>query len=188
MREILKGFLKEETVEYLVKQYPSPRLLMNATEQELEDAPFIGKVKAKQLRSIFQLSQLLLHPEQEITKIKSPAEAFQHMSIMRVYEEERVAAIYLDTANKIIDTIELSKGSINTAPVSPKDFFAHGCRLRASGAILCHNHPADGEPSQEDIAITLRLKQAGELIGIILHDSIIVCSNRYISMKERGLM
>ncbi|MCK4733255.1 MAG: hypothetical protein KAT65_12435, partial [Methanophagales archaeon] len=60
---------------------------------------------------------------------------------------------------------------------------------RAASIILVHNHPSgDTEPSQEDVAITKRLVEAGELLGIKIHDHVIVSKNGYTSMKERGVI
>ena len=71
----------------------------------------------------------------------------------------------------------------------PREVFSDAIVDRAASIILVHNHPSgDTEPSQEDIAITKRLVEAGELLGIKVHDHVIVSKNGYTSMKERGLI
>jgi DNA repair protein RadC len=73
--------------------------------------------------------------------------------------------------------------------VHPREVFSDAIVDRAASIILVHNHPSgDTEPSQEDIAITKRLVEAGELLGIKVHDHIIVSKNGYTSMKERGVI
>jgi len=73
--------------------------------------------------------------------------------------------------------------------VHPREVFSDAIVDRAASIILVHNHPSgDTEPSQEDIAITKRLVEAGELLGIKVHDHVIVSKNGYTSMKERGVI
>nr|QNO56866.1 hypothetical protein KGHFPOIM_00008 [Methanosarcinales archaeon ANME-1 ERB7] len=78
---------------------------------------------------------------------------------------------------------------MNSNQVHPREVFSDAIVDRAASIILVPNHPSgDAEPCQEDIVITKRLVEAGELLGIKIHDHVIVSKNGYTSMKERGVI
>ena len=82
----------------------------------------------------------------------------------------------------------LSKGTIDSALVSPRELFlSKHSKENAYGIILLHNHPGgDPTPSREDVMITRRIYEAGELLGIRLFDHIVIGDNCFVSMKEKG--
>lgn len=83
----------------------------------------------------------------------------------------------------------ISIGHLNASIVHPREMFKEAIRRSSAAVILVHNHPSgDLTPSQEDIATTERLKQAGELLGIEVLDHLIVGDNRYFSFREQGLL
>jgi DNA repair protein RadC len=83
---------------------------------------------------------------------------------------------------------EVSVGSLNQSIVHPRELFKTALLSSAAAIILVHNHPSgDPTPSREDIEITRRLKEAGEILGVKLLDHIIVGSS-YLSFTERGLL
>lgn len=96
----------------------------------------------------------------------------------------------LDTKNHINGAFEVSRGTLNASIVHPRDVFQRAILQNANSIILMHNHPSgDPEPSREDINITKRLKEAGNLLGIRVLDHIIVGDeNNYLSFKERNLI
>lgn len=98
--------------------------------------------------------------------------------------EEVCAVLALDTKNKIIGTFEVSRGSINSTIIHPREIFKRLILLNANGFIFLHNHPSGNvEPSFEDIKMSEQLKKSGEIIGIELIDSCIV-GNEFLSMKQ----
>ena len=187
MKELLRNILREESVEYITEHYPSLRLLVNATEKELQQIPSIGPVKAKEIKTIFDISKSLLQPEVEARVMNSPHDVFELMKIMTLYEEERICCILLDTKNKVIDQVLISKGSLNSTIIHPREVFTPAIRMKASGIILVHNHPSQNSTeSQEDIDATKRMKEAGNIIGIRLLDHVIITNTGYTSLKEKG--
>lgn len=189
MKELLKNILREESVSYITEHYPSIRLLANATEKELQQIPYIGEAKAKEIRAIFDLSKSLLQPEVQLEVIKSPQDVYDLMKIMALYEEERVCCLLLDTKNKVIDQVLISKGSLNSSIIHPREVFTSAIRNKASGIILVHNHPSnEKQESTEDVETTKRIKIAGDIIGIKLLDHIIITNNGYTSLKEKGII
>jgi DNA repair protein RadC len=188
VKELLSNIVNEKSLNYITEHYPSLRHLCNATEKELLDIPYVGKAKARELKSILDLSKQLLLPEKSSVYIKSPSDIYDYLKVMSLYEEEQLVGVYLDIKNKIIDSICVSKGSINSSIVHPREVFAPAIRLKVSSVIVCHNHPSgDPTPSQEDINVTKRLYEAGKIIGIDLIDHVII-ANGYTSLKEKGLM
>jgi DNA repair protein RadC len=103
--------------------------------------------------------------------------------------QEHFVCLALNGANEVIGNRVVTVGLLNSNQVHPREVFSDPIVDRAASIILVHNHPSgDTEPSQEDIAITKRLVEAGELLGIKIHDHIIVSKNGYTSMKERGVI
>jgi DNA repair protein RadC len=98
-------------------------------------------------------------------------------------------ALHLDGKNRIVCLDQVSVGSLNQSIVHPREVFKSACLSNAAALLLIHQHPTgDATPSQEDIAITRRLKEAGELMGIRVLDHIIVGDGEYLSFVERGLL
>jgi DNA repair protein RadC len=95
----------------------------------------------------------------------------------------------LDARNKLITKETISIGTINSSLVHPREVFEPAIRELAVAIILVHNHPSgDPTPSEDDIALTKRLIEAGKILGIEVTDHIIIGKNKYFSFKERGLI
>ena len=95
----------------------------------------------------------------------------------------------LDTKLRLIKDEIISTGTVNASIVSPREIFVAALRAGAVFIVMLHNHPSgDAEPSSNDIAITRRVQLAGEMLGISLIDHIIIGDNRFVSLKECGLM
>lgn len=108
---------------------------------------------------------------------------------LNIQAEEVFMVLCLDTKNKVIGAFEVSRGTINSSIVHPREIFKRALLCNAASIIVAHNHPS-GEvtPSKEDISITDRLKSAAELMGIPLVDHLIVGESRYYSFKAEGLI
>jgi DNA repair protein RadC len=103
--------------------------------------------------------------------------------------QEHFAALFLNARNAPIGWREISRGSVSASIVHPREVYLPAIKLAASSLILAHNHPSgEVSPSQDDLELTRRLVQAGELLGIEVLDHLIVSSADFLSLKERGLM
>ncbi len=102
--------------------------------------------------------------------------------------QEHMAAIYLDTRNRVVGWTIAFVGTLNRCAVEPRTLLSTGLLLNAAGFILAHNHPSgDPSPSAEDLAFTRRLQEAAKIIGVRLIDHIILGANpRWVSLKQRG--
>jgi DNA repair protein RadC len=106
---------------------------------------------------------------------------------MRFLETEQVRLLILNGRHSIANNLVISNGSFNAAMASPREVFYYALKHKAVAIILLHNHPSgDPSPSREDLVLTRRIAQTGELIGIPLLDHIIIGDNRYVSVKESG--
>jgi DNA repair protein RadC len=125
-------------------------------------------------------------------KIESPYDAYKAITeITKVQEEaqEVFGILILNTKNKIVAVHEVSRGALNSSLVHPREVFKPAVLHNAAAIICFHNHPSgDPEPSREDIEITKRLVEAGKIMGIEILDHIIVGDDRYVPLKERGVM
>jgi len=105
-------------------------------------------------------------------------------------DREHVIVCCLDTKNHPVSLNVVSIGCLNSSLIHPREIFKTAIMSNAAGIILFHNHPSgDPEPSQEDINITTRIKEAGKIIGIELLDHIIIGSEGdFCSLKGKGLL
>jgi len=122
-------------------------------------------------------------------KFTSPQQVFEMFRDLMLETREQFLALHLNGKNKILSLDRVSVGSLNQSVVHPREVFKSACMVSAAAVILIHNHPSgDPNPSGEDVAITKRLKEAGELIGIPVLDHIIIGDGTYVSFVEQGLL
>lgn len=159
--------------------------------QELMHIKGVGQVKAIQILCISELAKRLSKA------YAAPGLSFQnpstianyYMEDMRHYQQEHMKLLLLNTKSKLIGESNISKGTVNSSLVSPRELFIDALQMGAVSIILLHNHPSgDPTPSKEDILVTRRIKEAGALIGIDLLDHIIIGNNCYTSFCEKNLI
>jgi DNA repair protein RadC len=104
-------------------------------------------------------------------------------------DREHFVAVLLSTRNTVLGIETISIGSLNASIVHPREVFKPAILHSAASIALAHNHPSgDAEPSNEDIAITRRMMEAGHLLGFELLDHVIVVRKTFTSLKERKLL
>lgn len=132
------------------------------------------------------------HKYEVETRISCPKDIYEVLTkVCRIQcnAEEVFILITLNTKNIVTGYFEVHRGTINTSLVHPREVFKRALLNNASDIMVAHNHPSgDPNPSKEDIQITERLKEAGNLLGINLIDHIIVGEDKYISLKEKGVL
>ena len=108
---------------------------------------------------------------------------------LRDYKQERFLVVLLDSRRRYLADVMVSQGTLNNSPVHPREVFNHAVRESAASVIIAHNHPSgDPTPSSDDINITLRLVEAGKVVGIPVLDHIIIAGDEYISFVEEDLL
>lgn len=123
----------------------------------------------------------------EAPECGSPGQAYQLLLDMASLRKEHFRAIYLDARQRMLRQETVSIGSLTATIVHPREVYRPAIELSAAGVLVAHNHPSgDPNPSPEDLALTRRLRQAGEILGIELIDHLIIGRCGYVSLKERG--
>jgi len=165
--------------------------LAASSVEELSAVKGIGPAKSTQIKAAVELGRRLsaqsAGPRQVI---KSPADVYGLLrEKLRYCDREHFKAVFLNTKHHIITIETVSVGSLNSSLVHPRELFKNSIKRSAAALILAHNHPSgDPTPSHEDISITRRLVEAGNIIGIQVLDHIIVGENSFISLKEQGII
>ena len=181
-----------KTAQRLLDKFESLRGIAEASVEELCSIRGIGLAKACQIRAAFELANRWDKSIQFQDKpiIKTPEEAYEALKgKSRGKKKEHFWAILLDTRNRVIKSVEVSVGSLDTSIVHPREVFKEAIAASASSVIVAHNHPSGNpEASQDDIKLSKRLKEAGELVGIEVVDHIIIGDRKYLSLKREGLL
>lgn len=163
--------------------------LFNLTIKELQEIPGIGRVKSLQVLAVLELSKRMTKAAaQNHYSVNSPSSiASLYMEELRHLGQEHFYVVFLNTKNEIINEILLTKGTVNASLVHPRDVFIEALKHNSVRIIILHNHPSgDPSPSKEDIHITNRLCECGEVLGIPVLDHIIIGDGKYASLKEKG--
>ncbi|MBV1756343.1 MAG: DNA repair protein RadC [Dethiosulfatibacter sp.] len=151
----------------------------------------ISHAKAAQLMAAVELGKRVSRIDfDDRFKVTSPQDIANYlMEDMRYLKKEHFKIIILDTKNKILDVCTISIGSLNSSIVHPREVFHEAVKKSAASILLVHNHPSgETQPSREDISITKRLIEAGELMGIKVLDHIIIGDGVYLSFKEENII
>lgn len=163
--------------------------LHHLSMDELKKVHGIGRVKAIQLKAITELAKRMSKATYaDKLVITSPSiVAGYYMEEMRHLDREHMKVVLADTKYNVIGDYLLSLGTVNSTLVEPREIFVHALKREAVNILLLHNHPSGNpEPSPQDISITKRTKEAGDLIGVHLLDHIIIGDGKYVSLKEQG--
>lgn len=126
----------------------------------------------------------------ENRKIETPFDAYVLLkNFLEDSDREKLLVVCLDTKNQPINICTVSVGTLNSSLVHPREIFKTAILSNSNQIMLAHNHPSGiSAPSNEDKAMTSRIKDAGVILGIELIDHIIIGSNEYFSFKENKLM
>lgn len=175
---------------YLLSRFGGLVGLGKATPAELSAIKGVGPAKAAQVAAALELGRRLGIAARFRVAVTSPADAAALVvPVMRHLEQEEFRVILLDTKNRVLQIEKVAVGSLNAAGVQPREVFRGAVKHSAAAVILVHNHPSgDPTPSPEDVALTRRLLQAGEILGIEILDHIIVGDNKYTSLKAENLL
>jgi DNA repair protein RadC len=104
-------------------------------------------------------------------------------------ETEQFRILFLDRKNVLIADEEQAKGTVDHVPVYPREVVKRALELNASALILVHNHPSgDPTPSEQDISMTMQIQDAATVLGLVLHDHLIIGKSRELSFRAKGYL
>ena len=201
--ELLAILLRTGTVEEsalsiaqgLLKEYEQPggvALLAAARPEDLSKYKGIGNVKAITITAAIEFGRRLYARQAsgDITSIRQPEDAANwYLHRLRYVQQEEFHVLLLSTKHQVLASCCVAIGTMDAALVDPRKVFQEAFRHQAAALILAHNHPSgDPSPSKEDIALTLRLAEAGKLLELPVLDHVIIGDGRFVSLKEKGLL
>ena len=179
------------TGQRLLSQFGNLKGIAGASVEELSQVKGIGLAKAAQIKAAFELANRLEGYSETGKKpiVKTPEDVMTLVrGRLKDKKKEYFVALLLDTRNQLIKISEVSVGSLDASIVHPREVFKEAIAGSAASVIFVHNHPS-GDPaaSEDDIRLTKRLAEVGEIVGIDVLDHIIIGDKNYLSLKREGL-
>ena len=190
LRVGVQGENAVEVGQRLLKKFSGLGGLHRAPFKELMDQHGMGEAKASQIKAAIELGRrLTLESPEEKPAINSPADAAALVQYdMSALEQEHLRVMLLDRRNRVLEVVEVYKGSVNSSQVRVGELFKDAIRANASAVIVIHNHPSgDPTPSPDDVAVTRAIVQAGKLLDIDVLDHLVIGQGKWVSLKEKGL-
>jgi len=175
----------------LLDEHGSLRNLLAADHHRFCASHGLGKAKYAQLQAVLEMGRRHLRETlQRGDALTSPQHTRNYLSArLREYPHEVFACLFLDNRHRVIEYEELFRGTIDGASIHPREVVRQAIVHNAAAIILAHNHPSGiAEPSQSDIHITQRLKEALALVDVRVIDHIIVGDGEITSLAEKGLL
>jgi len=174
----------------LLRHFGSLPALSRTSLSELQQIKGIGPAKAVTLKAAFQLYRNLQkeQADQEIPSFRNPADVAKiYQPVIGHLEQETFWVILLDNQMKRIFDFEVTRGLIDSSLVHPREVFNQAVRHMAKGLIAMHNHPTGNlQPSENDLKITRRLVESGQVLDIPLYDHLIITRDGFYSFREHG--
>lgn len=169
----------------LIEHLGDVRTILNADLNNFQKIPGLGPVRYVQLQAVKELCRrsdfIYLQKQSQITNTQQTYAFLKKQ--MRDYKNETFAALFLDSQHRIIAYEELFSGTINCASVHTRPIVERVLQLNAAAIILAHNHPSGvSDASQQDVAVTNRLREALELVDAQLLDHLVIGDNEVYSL------
>ena len=142
----------------------------------------------KKIRAVYETLTVNEPPCQPFTKFSFPKGVYESFKYLQNEAKEHFIALHLNSRNALVCLDTVATGSMSAATVHPREVFKTALLSSATAMVLVHNHPSGSlEPSKEDVELTKNLVNASKIIGIQIHDHIII-GEGYYSFVERGLL
>lgn len=171
----------------LLDRFKTLKDIDSASVSDLLSVNGLGIAKIAQIKAAFELGKRLMSESVESRPIFSSAQSVYSYFAPRMknLKKEVFSCLLLDSKNRFIREVRVSEGTLSRSLIHPREAFREAVREAAQSVIFIHNHPSgDPSPSRDDITVTERLKNAGEVIGIDVLDHIIIGDGRFVSLKD----
>ena len=174
----------------ILSKYPRKKFI-SATYDELIKIKGISQAKVCIILAATELTKRSFKYKDDDTLpvIKSVKDVVAQSVYMRGKTREHFQVLFLNARNEMVFKRQMFVGTLNANLVHPREIFEEAVKQNAASMILVHNHPSSSaKPSQDDIEVTKRLVEAGEIMGIEVLDHVILAKNKVFSFKEKGLI
>ena len=175
----------------LIERFGSLSGVLNAEPGALQQVKGVGLTSAAALKSVALAARRMARSEVSQKPVLGSWQALlDYLTIdMAHLTIERVRVLYLNTQNRLILDHHVGDGSVDEAAIHPREVIRRGLDIGATALILVHNHPSGNpQPSRADIQITTRIAEAGRLLGITVHDHVIIGRDGHVSLRAKGLL
>ena len=184
---------KPEIIKEAIAEYNSvPNFINNYSVKDILKIKGLGKGTITKLEALWELyNRFSINKKLEKNYIISKPEDIYDLvkDDMKYFEQEHFRILMLNTKNILINIKDIFIGASDSSVIETRKVFKEALKYNAKNITICHNHPSgDPDPSKEDVNISLRIKEAGKIIGIDLLDHIIIGDNRFISLKDIGVI
>ena len=184
---------KPEIIKEAIAEYNSvPNFINNYSVKDILKIKGLGKGTITKLEALWELyNRFSINKKLEKNYIISKPEDIYDLvkDDMKYFEQEHFRILMLNTKNIVINIKDIFIGASDSSVIETRKVFKEALKYNAKNITICHNHPSgDPNPSKEDVNISLRIKEAGKIIGINLLDHIIIGDNRFISLKDKGVI
>ena len=179
------------TAQQLLSRFGDLQSIANSSLEELCQVKGIGLAKASQITAAFELGRRLeSYPEKGKAIVRSPENVLNEVrSRLKGRKKEHFLTLFLDTRNQVLGVAPVSVGSLDSSLAHPREVFKEAISANAASVIFVHNHPSgDPQPSEDDIKLTRRLVEAGNIVGIEVLDHVIVADKVCASLKGMKLI
>ena len=175
----------------LIAQFGSFAAVLAADPQALKQVKGMGEASVAALHAVSLATRRMARGAVQDKPVLGSWQALlDYLAVdMAHLNHERVRVLYLDAQNRLILDHHFAEGSIDEAAIHPREVIRKAFDIGATALILVHNHPSGNpEPSRADIAITARIAEAGRLLGVTVHDHVIVGRSGHVSLRAKGLI
>ncbi len=175
----------------LIQRFGGIAGVFNADARALALHPGMGETSAAALKIVALAARRLARTEAMAQPVLASWQALlDYLTIdMAHLNVERVRVLYLNAQNTLIHDEHMGDGGLDQAAIDPRTVIRRALDLGAAALILVHNHPSGlAEPSRADIQMTNRIAEAGRLLGIVVHDHVIISRSGHVSLKAKGLI
>lgn len=176
--------------ETILQDFQGLQGLSLCSSADLARHPDLTPSMSRRIQAAFELGHRSLQPSAPSVAITTPERVFQLVwHEMMQTQDEILIVQFLNRRKKLIQQKILTRGSDGMTIVDPKQIFHHALKCRAHGIIMAHNHPSgDPSPSQQDLQITKRVQEFGQVLQIPLLDHIIVGGDSFVSLRALGIV
>lgn len=175
--DVLAAFIPKDSAQKLVQEYGSLyHIFTRVSDEQLQQIAGIGKARLRQMSMVKEvMSRVEDERRQALTEVSNDTAAFSYFKFLADREKEELWVLLLNTKNRVIACKMVSVGTIHSSWAGMREVYHEAMQHLAAGIILAHNHPSgDPEPSEEDINVTRKVIQIGEMMDIRVLDHVII--------------